>query len=53
MPVHKVKINGHYGYQYGNHGKVYFYDPKDSWSEHEAIRKANAQGAAIRAHGGK
>lgn len=41
MPVHRVKINGKEGWQYGQTGKVYY--------GQDARRKAEAQAAAIHA----
>jgi len=40
-----------YYYQWGEHGKKYFFDPKDPQSETEAKSSATRQGRAAHAHG--
>jgi hypothetical protein len=45
MPVHKVRENGKVGYQWGQHGKVYF--------GRDAAMKAAKQGQAAHANGYK
>jgi hypothetical protein len=59
MPIHSgfipVDVNGvgGYFYQWGNHGKKYFYDPNDSTSENDAYILAAKQSAAAHASGYK
>ena len=49
MPVHRgIDSQGPY-YQYGNHGKKYYYIPGNTYSREEAMKKAKIQGMAIHA----
>jgi hypothetical protein len=49
MPVHRKKnINGPY-YQWGNHGKKYYYKINNEKSRKLAKDKAKLQGRAIKA----
>lgn len=53
MPIHKsVDSEGHY-YQYGDHGKKYYYISGNKTSETKAKNKAIAQTKAIHASGWK
>ena len=45
MPVHR----GQNYYQWGEHGKKYYYTPGDKESREEAKAKAELQGRAIKA----
>jgi hypothetical protein len=51
MPVAKHHTTEGWFYQWGEHGKKYFYDPGDPESEAEAKHKAGLQGRAAHAHG--
>lgn len=46
MPISKCSENGKPGFQWGNHGRCYTYDPKDKSSRHKAHAKAFAQAYA-------
>lgn len=53
MPVHRgTDSNGPY-YQWGNHGKKYYYKLGDKVSREKAKKQASAQGAAAYANGYK
>ena len=51
MPVAMHHTSEGWYYQWGEHGKKYFFDPADPESENEAKRKAGLQGRAAHAHG--
>ncbi len=51
MPVAKHHTEEGWYYQWGGHGKKYFFDPGDPDSETEAKHKAGLQGRAAHAHG--
>ena len=52
MPVHEgIDIEGGYYYQWGQHGKKYYFDPNDPQDEKDAQEKAARQGRAAHAHG--
>ena len=50
MPVHKGKDEKGYYYQWGEHGKRYYYDTKDNESREKARQKSLRQARAIFAH---
>lgn len=51
MPVHRgIDSNGPY-YQWGNHGKKYYYIPNNVLSRNKAFIAAQAQGRAAYANG--
>lgn len=53
MPIHKGKdINGYY-YQWGNHGKRYYYNINSELSRKRAHKKAIIQKIAAIYHGYK
>jgi len=51
MPVAMHHTPEGWYYQWGEHGKKYFFDPADPDSENEAKHKAGLQGRAAHAHG--
>jgi hypothetical protein len=51
MPVEKHHTSEGWYYQWGEHGKKYFFDPDDSQSETLAKKNAGRQGRAAYAHG--
>lgn len=51
MPVQTCQKDGEPGYRWGESGKCYTYTSGDDDGRAEARRKAEAQGAAIRASG--
>lgn len=48
MPVHQG-YNGYYFYQYGMHGKKYYFNPFNNKTRLSAYNKARRQGQAIHA----
>lgn len=53
MPVHESSDSKGNYFQWGTHGKKYYYDPKEKGSAEEARKFAVKQGQAIRASGWK
>jgi len=53
MPVQQCTLDGKPGYKWGESGKCYTYTQGSEVSRKGAIRKAQAQGAAVRATGWK
>lgn len=53
MPVHAGYDEGGHYYQWGDHGKKYYYQVGDKQSEDDAKLKATKQGQAAYAHGYK
>lgn len=52
MPIHSEKDeDGKSYYQWGNHGKRYYYNPKNKKSKNDAYEKAVKQAQAAYAHG--
>ena len=51
MPVHQGLDSVGYYFQWGNHGKKYYYIPGNIRSETRARRKSNEQARAIYARG--
>lgn len=51
MPVHRGVESGKPYYQWGNHGKKYFYTANSIRSRNAAKAKAELQGRAARANG--
>lgn len=49
MPIRRCWQDGKPGYQYGETGKCYTYEPGDEEGRKEARRKAEKQAQAIRA----
>lgn len=47
MPIYEGKDSEGYYYQYGNHGKRYYYNPANERSRKSAHKKAIIQMAAI------
>lgn len=53
MPVHRGKDSQGCYYQWGNHGKKYYYTPCDGPERNKAKEKAALQGRAAYARGYK
>jgi hypothetical protein len=51
MPVHRGQDTKGPFYQWGNHGKKYYYKAGDKASRERALAKSNQQARAIYAHG--
>ena len=51
MPVHRSRDSKGPYYQWGNHGKKYYYTANSVKSRENAKKKAGRQGAAAHAHG--
>jgi hypothetical protein len=51
MPVEKHHTSEGWYYQWGEHGKKYFFDPDDPRAEAQAKESAGRQGRAAHAHG--
>ena len=49
MPVHEGKDSSGPYFQWGTHGKKYYYKPKSAKSKEDARQKAATQGRAIKA----
>ena len=49
MPIMQCTKDGKIGFKWGENGTCFTYTPGNEESQREAIRKANAQAAAIRA----
>ena len=49
MPVHQRKDKSGPYFQWGDHGKKYYYDPKSDRSKENARQRAAKQGRAIKA----
>lgn len=51
MPVHRGRNSQGSYYQWGNHGKKYYYVSGNMASRDKAYKQAQAQGRAAYAHG--
>jgi hypothetical protein len=49
MPIHQGTEKGKPYFQYGTHGKKYFYKPHDTYSHDQAYEMALRQAQAIHA----